>query len=357
MYSQNAQNDFSNQVFSIGLDVHTKNWTVTIRSNDMELKKFSMNPSPKELSNYMRKNYPGGTYVSAYEAGFCGFWIHRELEQYGFQNIVVNAADIPTTHKEKNQKTDKRDSRKIARELEKNNLTCIYIPTTRMQQLRSLSRLRDRAVKHQTRLKNRIKGHLYTFGYHIPSHKEMPHWSGRFIQWLYSLEFEYAPACDYLVSCLEELEQQRSRIANITKKLRKNIKDFGLEPIFKILRSVPGVGIVLAITFLCEVMDIHRFKTFDHLKSFVGLIPSVDSSGDSSKEYGLTNRRNRILRYLIIEAAWVAVRKDPALLLAYNQLLTRMKSQDAIIRIAKKLLNRIYHVWKNETYYVTAVIE
>ena len=64
-----------------------------------------------------------------------------------------------------------------------------------------------------------------------------------------------------------------------------------------------------------------------------------------------------MLRYLIIEAAWVAVRKDPALLLAYNQLLRRMKSQDAIIRIAKKLLNRIYHVWKNETYYVTAVVE
>jgi len=357
MYLENAQNNFNNQVFYIGIDVHKKNWAVTIRANQMELNTLSMNPSPKELFNYMHKRYPKGTYISAYEAGFCGFWIHHDLEQYGFHNYVVNAADIPTTHKEKSHKTDKFDSRKIARELENNSLTSIYIPDTSMQQLRSLCRLRDKAVRHQTRLKNRIKGHLHIYGKTIPSQNEMPHWSDRFIKWLYSLTFEHEPARDYLLFCLEELEQQRLRIVNITKQLKRNIREYGFEPTIKLLTSVPGIGTVLSITFFCEVMDIHRFKKFDHLKSFVGLTPSVESSGETTIEYGLTKRRNRILRYLIIEAAWVAIRKDPALLQAYSRLTQRMKGQDAIIRIAKKLLNRIYYVWKNQTYYVPAIIK
>ena len=94
-----------------------------------------MDPSPEQLSNYMNHNYPGGTYTSAYEAGFSGFWIHRRLEQLGFNNMVVHAADIPTTHKEKTRKTDKIDSRKIARELESNSLNGIYIPNEYQQQL------------------------------------------------------------------------------------------------------------------------------------------------------------------------------------------------------------------------------
>jgi transposase len=357
MYSENAKNNFKNQHFYIGIDVHKNNWTVTIRSNQMELNTLSMNPSPIELFNYMNTRYPQGIYISSYEAGFCGFWIHRDLERYGFHNYVVNAADIPTTHKEKNHKTDKIDSRKIARELEKKNLKGIYIPDVCLQQLRSLCRLRDKAVKHQTRIKNRIKGHLYIYGIKIPSHHNMPHWSGRFIQWLHSLSFEYEPARDYLLFCLEELKQQRLRIANITKRLKHNINHLGFDPIFRLLLSVPGIGTVLAITFLCEVMDIHRFKKFDQFKSFVGLIPSVENSGERNREYGLTKRRNRMLRYLIIEAAWVAVRKDPALLLAYNRLINRMKSQDAIVRIAKKLLNRIYYVWKNEICYIPAIVQ
>jgi len=87
------------------------------------------------------------------------------------------------------------------------------------------------------------------------------------------------------------------------------------------------------------------------------LVPSVHSSADKTSELGLTQRRNRYLRHLIVEASWVAIRKDPALLLAFNQLTRRMKKQDAIIRIAKKLLRRIRHVWKNQKPYVMAVVE
>ena len=109
--------------------------------------------------------------------------------------------------------------------------------------------------------------------------------------------------------------------------------------------------------FFTEIMNMYRFPKLDHLLCYIGLVPSVASSCDKSSEKGITPRRNRYLRHLIVESSWAAIRKDPALLACFNELTKRMKKQDAIIRIAKKLVNRIRHVWKNQTYYVPAVIE
>jgi transposase len=164
---------FENQVFFIGIDVHKRSWSVTIRMNGMELKTFSMQPGPAELASFLRKNYPDGIYKSAYEAGFCGFKIHYDLIENGIENVVVHAADIPTTNKEKVTKTDKVDSRKIAKELEHNNLNCIYIPSKDHQQIRSLCRHRYQSAKDCTRIKNRIKGMLNFYGVKLPSNEEM----------------------------------------------------------------------------------------------------------------------------------------------------------------------------------------
>ena len=163
----------------------------------------------------MHKRYPGGNYHSVYEAGFCGYWIDRELKRYGFNNMVINPADVPTTQKEKSTKTDKVDSRKLARQLENGSLRGIYIPDEFHQQLRSLCRLRFKVVQSQTRLKNRIKGYLAFYGYAIPSHDEMSHWSLGFIRWLKTLEFSYAMGRDYLRLCIEELESHRRRLVEV----------------------------------------------------------------------------------------------------------------------------------------------
>ena len=357
METQSNQLDFSGQVFYVGMDVHNKNWRVCVRSNQKELKRFSMNPSPEELSRYMRHNYPGGSYISAYEAGFCGFWIHRVLEQKGFHNLVIHAPDVPTTGKEKDAKSDKVDAGKIARELENKSLKSVYIPDPLHQELRSLCRLRYKATQNRTRVKNRIKGHLYFYGIKIPSNQQIPHWSKRFITWLQTVEFSHQSAKVYLDFCLEELAQHRNRVAQITKLLRQHLKAVGLNEQVRLLGSVPGVGAVCSLAFYTELMNMERFPKFDQLKAYFGLIPSVAGSGETVHVKGLSNRRNRYLRHLIIEAAWVAIRKDPALLFAYNKLAQRMKPQDAIVRIAKKLLNRIRYVWKNQKEYVPALVK
>ena len=108
---------FKGQHFFIGLDVHKKNCKVTIRINNTEIKRFSMDPSPQQLFKYLHKNYPDGIYHTVYEAGFCGYWIHRKLVSLGIDNIIVDPADIPTSHKEKDRRDDKVDRAKLAREL------------------------------------------------------------------------------------------------------------------------------------------------------------------------------------------------------------------------------------------------
>ncbi len=349
--------DFTGQKFFIGNDVHNHFWKITIRSMGMELKTFSMDPSPQQLHQYMIKHYPGGLYYSVYEASFCGFWAHRELSALGFHNIVIHPADVPTTGKERTNKNDKRDSRKLARELANGSLEAIYVPTEQQQQLRSLCRLRYRITESCKRVKNRIKGLLRYYGYHIPSHSEMPHWSGKFIQWLKTLKFAHDPGHDYLQFALDELENHRQRLTAVMRQLRRYSREPEIAPIFKCIHSVKGIGFITAMTLLTEIIDMARFKTFDDTACFIGLIPSEHSSGGNDDSAGITSRRNKYLRPLLIEAAWVAVRVDPAMTQAFYQLTKRMTPQRAIIRIAKKLLRRIRHVWLHQTSYVTAVVQ
>ena len=108
---------------------------------------------------------------------------------------------------------------------------------------------------------------------------------------------------------------------------------------------------------LTELCDLARFASLDKLASYVGLIPDIEVSGETEHIGDLTYRRNPQLRAVLIEAAWTAVRKDPVLLLAFNQYCQRMKKTRAIVKIARKLLNRIRYVLKNQTEYVPGVVQ
>lgn len=320
---------FKGQDFFIGLDVHLKNWKTTIRNNNMELKTFSMNPIPVELYRYMNKNYPDGNYCSVYEAGFSGYWTHRELQSFGFKNIIVNPADVPTTHKEKDQKRDAIDSRKLARELESGSLSGIYIPTPQQQSFRTISRLYKTIIKDRTRLKNRIKSFLHFHGIDIPQRNDINHWSGRFIHWLKNQNFNIENNqynLDYLLDCLEE---KRKETLSIVKYMKHISKD---NHIIRHLKSVTGIGFITAFVYYAELIDMRRFKNIDCLASYIGLIPSVSSSADREINRGLTNRQNKHLRDMIIESSWIAVRNDPALTQSYNQYTQRMSKQKAIVR-------------------------
>lgn len=131
--NKNTKLNFAGQRLYIGVDVHKKSWNVTIILNGLQIKKFSMNPNPKELYNYLTAHYPGAEYYSVYEAGFSGFWADRQLRLLGIKNIVVNPADVPTKSKERRRKNDRVDSGKLARELSVRHLEGIYIRMKRLK--------------------------------------------------------------------------------------------------------------------------------------------------------------------------------------------------------------------------------
>lgn len=354
MKTQNKPLDFTGTKLFIGIDVHKNSWAVTIRTNEIVLKTYSMNPSPKELSRHIKKYYPNAEYYSVYEAGFSGFWTHRELVNLGINSMVINPADVPTKHKERRRKRDKVDSRKLARELANGSLDGIYTPTKEQEALKAISRRRFQIRKRMTQIKNRIKSFFYNRGYEIPDNSEISHWSGRFIHWLKSIQFENSFDRYYLESQLIDLQNEKEQMKAILKQIRYFSEN---NKTIQYLKTVSGVGLVTAFTFYAEIMEIKRFKNLDKIAAFLGLVPDTNSTSDNEIVIGITKRYQKYLRHLLIECAWVAIRKDPALTLAYSNLIKRKNSQKTIVKITKKLVNRMRYVWINQTEYVIAVVE
>jgi len=346
---------FDGQEFCLGLDVHHRSWKVTIRTMGMEVKTMAMPPDPRGLHTHMTRNYPGGRYRSVYEAGFSGFWAHRQLVELGIANIVTHAADVPTTDKERRQKDDPRDSRKLARGLENGELNAIHVPDPAMEQLRSLCRLRERSSSHMRRLKNRIKGFLKYYGIPVVEDSAYRCWSGAFLTRLEGFCSEPGPRSDCLLITLEALREESRRLASITRKLRAHCREGEAARITSLLQTIPGIGPKTAFMLYTELQDIGRFANLDKFNSFLGLIPSTESSGEDEKATGITPRSNRALRSLLIEAAWVAIRCDPGLLRDFSKLASRMKKQAAIVRIARKLAARVAYVWRTGTPYKPVV--
>lgn len=352
--------DFTGQNIYIGIDVHLKSWSVAILSEHTNLKKFSQNPDPEALHKYLASNYPGANYYSVYEAGFCGFWIHEKLTDLGINNIVVNPADVPTMSKEKLRKTDAVDCNKLARELRSGSLEGIYVPGNETLEMRSLIRLRNLIVKDSTRAKNRIKSLLRFHGVEIPEEFircSIGCWSKRFLNWLRSLELSTEYGKKTLELHLEQFVRLRKMLLQETRAIREISRKEPFEKPIRLLTSVPGIGVTTAATLMVEIDDIARFGNADHLASFIGLVPMCHSSGDNDAVGDITVRRHFMLRCLLVEAAWIAIRKDPAMTMAYNEYRKRMNPQKSIIKITRRLVNRVYFVLKHEKEYVSCVVQ
>lgn len=349
--------DFSGQPIYVGLDVHKNSWSVSIFSEELEHTRFTQPPETNKLVHYLRRNFPGATYHAVYEAGFSGFWTHDQLREKGVDCIVAHPADIPTTNKERTNKRDRIDCRKLARGLRNGELNGIYVPSRSKLEDRSLVRTRQSMVQKQTRCKNQIKSLLFFYGIYLPEELIDSHWSEKVIRWLENLRLERTSGDMALKAHLDELKQLKRIIASINRSILLLSREQDYLDSVRRLKTVPGISTLTAMIFLTELSDLNRFATLDHLASYVGLIPDTKASGETEHVGNITHRRNAQLRGVLLEAAWVAARKDPVLLLAFNEYCKRMRKTKAIIKIARKLLNRIRYVLKNQTEYVPGVVQ
>lgn len=161
MTLKHTQPDFTGQHIYVGIDVGKKKWIVCILTQFSEHKVFTQVPRASILAKYLHRTFPCATYHCVYEAGYCGFWIQKQLQEHHIDCMVVHPADVPTKHREKAFKTDRIDARKLARALRNGDLEALYVPSRQAQEDRSLVRLRYMTVKDQTRCKNQIKALKY----------------------------------------------------------------------------------------------------------------------------------------------------------------------------------------------------
>lgn len=348
--------DFTNKQLFVGIDVHKKSWSVSLFYEQNYLRTFTQQPSVDALEKFLRRDFPGANYLCGYESGFTGFWIHRQLKQRGINCHVLHAADIPQTQKHKTAKTDKIDSRSIAQALSNGSVNSIYIPDPETESHRSLLRHRERLQRDIRRCKNRIRSLLFQFGYDVPD-RFGNCWSNIFIQWLKSFDIDQNITRATLNHMIEELEVLRASFLRVNKDIRLLQKSDKYRSLLTLLLSIPGVGPLTAITLLTEIVDIKRFGSFRQLNSFIGLYPMEYSTGDNEYKGNITIRHNRYLRNILVEAAWTAIRHDPALLLVFEEWKRRMTGKRAIVKVARKLVSRIRHIWLNETTYVKGIIK
>lgn len=123
-----TQSSFTNLQLYVGIDVHKKQWSVSIFTEAAHHRTFCQPPSPEALKTYIDHHFAGAPVCCAYEATKLGYWIYRRLSDFGYSCLVVNAADIPTSNKESANKTDPIDSRKIGKALRAGLLTSIHVP-------------------------------------------------------------------------------------------------------------------------------------------------------------------------------------------------------------------------------------
>lgn len=340
----------------VGIDVHANSWKTCILTPFNEHKTFSTDPSPQLLIDYLSRNFPYSRVNLVYEAGYFGFETARAFNSAGFDCIVVNPADIPSGHKDRDQKNDTVDARKLAYHLRARTIEGIYIPNEVKRAHHSLILQRRSMVNQITKVKIQIKAYLTFIGQKLDSGLTLHQtrsFSKCYQAWL--REVELLPAHRLIIdNFLKTIMLLRQELLNLNKQVRELSRTPEYERGAQIMMSVPGIGLIGAMTILTKIEDFSRFKTNDKLNAMFGLMPSTASSGAREVAYKITNRGNKELRRIILESAWVAIRVDPALSSRFHALIQRMKPNQAIIRIARAILNRIRTIMINDMLYQKA---
>ncbi len=339
----------------IGIDIHKRSWKVHCSTDLFSGKSFSMSSDPQELKKYVDKHYGSYEITTAYEAGCCGYYAHRCFKGYGWLSLVVNPADIHRKGKEKHTKTDRIDAQLISRELKDGRLESIFIPSVEREELRSLFRRRNDLVKDFRRIKSYIKMQLLYFGIKEPEEFDNDHWSHKYRKWLDAMVFKYPTAKSTLESRMRMFRFIDQDLRSVTNEIRAYCRKHYKKDYY-LLRSIPGIGGIVACGIISELGDLRRFNSVKHLAGYVGLAPGVHQSGGNYKTMGITRRAHRLIRSYFVEAAWQAIRADPVIQAYYRKHLGK-NVKSIIIKVARKLLSRTLAVIKTETPYQIGVIE
>ena len=240
-------------------------------------------------------------------------------------------------------KTDRNDSLLLARLLREDRLPMAYVPDEPVRALRELCRHRHRLARQLAlarrhlrwvALKNNLTGPT-TFV------------SDRAQKWLLSQDSKLNPT--HRLAGRQLLEEQiitlERQLSDTEAALKAAVATHSeLAPTLALIQSVPGVGFIIALTILCECGDIRRFDSIDELSSYAGLCPRVTQSGETAHHGHISKQGPPILRWVLQQAAWVAIRSDPNARRIYARIAKRAGSKKAATALARKLLSYAWSV-------------
>ncbi len=339
----------------IGNDVDRKNFSLNIRERYRQVMTKTIPADPQQLYNFTRRHFAGRRIVIGYEAGPTGFGLYDYLVSHDIPCVLISPASVP---KPANQrvKTNRIDARKIASMLAEGDFKPVRIPEGPYRELRHLVQSRENYARTQRATKQRIKSLLLYTGLHTTCRDLDQHWSNRYLQHLKTLEC--SPAVRFrLDRLLQDLDYSRGQLLITTRELRTFCRATAdIKKHIHNLQTIPGIGLITAVTVLGRIGDPRCLKGLRELSAFCGIVPTEKSTGDRIARGSITHSGNGILRAMLVEAAWTAIKYDKELEQFFYRIANRhhkqYAKQKAIVAIAHKLTLRIYRVLSENREYI-----
>jgi transposase len=272
-----------------------------------------------------------------FEASGYSRWFERLMDELAFELWIGDAAEISRKRVRKH-KTDKQDAELLLRLLMEDRFPRIWVPTREDRDLRQLLWHRHRLVQMQTRLRNQL--HAVALNEGVRLKKRMWRPKGR-------AQLESLPLAPWASrrrqDLLRMLDQVDATIAELTAAIEQEAQK---RPEVVRLTTHPGVGALTALAFVLIIGTPERFARSKELSSYLGLVPTEDSSGERRHLGHISKQGNTLLRFLLVAAAQITVRSDPDWRRRYVHLAMRRERAIAKIAMARRLAVRLYWMWR-----------
>ena len=322
-----------------GLDVHAaKVIAVTVDSESGELRARRLAGETAAVVAFCA-GLPGPTRV-AYEAGPTGFGLARALAAAGVECVVAAPGKIERPAGDR-VKTDRRDAERLARLLMVGALHPVRVPSGQEEALRDLVRAREDLRGDLMRARHRLGKLLLRHDVRYDGAGD--HWTQRHRDWLAKVDLGERGAQAALLDYLGAIDALVVRRAALEATIAELVPDSPWAQSIARLRCLRGIDTLSAVGLCAEIGEWERFARAGQLMSFVGLVPSENSTGEQRRLGAITKTGSGHARRLLVEAAW-HYRHRPAV---GAVLARRQHGQDPrAIAIAWRAQQRLHRTWR-----------
>jgi len=321
----------------VGLDVHAAGVAAAVLDVETgELGAFSLPGDVVEVTEFC--SVLPRPVRATYEAGPTGYALARELERRGVGCLVCAPGKIPRAPGDR-VKTDRRDAEHLVRLLLAGKLHAVRVPGPAEEGLRDLVRAREDVRVDLMRARHRLSKLLLRHGLRF----EARAWTARHAQWLAQVELAEPTAQATLLDYRGAVDGLVHRRDGLDRAITQSVATSDWAPQAGRLRCLRGIDVLSAAGLCCEVGDFARFERAGQLASFVGLVPSEDSTGERKRRGAITKTGSRHARRLLVEAAW-HYRKPPR---TGPVLEARQSGQPAAaVAISWSAQQRLHRTWR-----------